>query len=52
MTTPTLGWKDCQRPHNCEYASGVDKRDPLETALYIAIAIMFVLVTAVSKGWL
>lgn len=50
--TPTLGWKACQKPHNCEYATGVDKRDWFETVMYVAIAILALAVTAVSKGWL
>lgn len=52
MTMPTLGWKDCQHPHNCEYATGVDTPDWFERGMYIVIAVIFVLVTAVKVGWL
>jgi hypothetical protein len=50
--TPLLGWKACQAPHNSDFASGIDKPDWFERALYIGIGIMFIAVTAVSRGWL
>ena len=50
--SPLLGWKACQQPHNCEYATGVDTPDWFERCMYIAIAVLTLAVTAVSKGWL
>jgi len=50
--TPLLGWKACQQPHNCEYATGVDTPDWFERCMYIVIAVLALAVTAVSKGWL
>jgi hypothetical protein len=48
-----LGYKDCQRPHNAPHATGIDKgMDWVEVVQYVAIAIGFIAVTAVSKGWL
>jgi hypothetical protein len=51
MTTPMLGWKACQEPHNAPHATGIQYRDPLEAVLYTAIGTVFLAVTAINVGW-
>ena len=53
MHTPLLGWKDCQRPHNAEFATGsVITNNWLERIMLITAIICFIGVAAINVGWL